>query len=63
MDIYIVRDGDRPIVGASARLQGAELIKADHIQSCVRAGLSPEGERVMDRQVVIENVELQDVDD
>lgn len=29
MDIYVVLDGDQ-VVGASARLQGAELIRANY---------------------------------
>lgn len=29
MDIYVVMDGAR-VVGASARLQGAELLRSDH---------------------------------
>lgn len=51
MDVYIVLDGPR-VVGVSAKLQGAELIRAD------------EGRRMQAHNALrIENHELQDFDE
>lgn len=70
MDIYVVVDGSR-VVGASARLQGAELIRANESEQLVFHGIGPDA-TADDRAAAvtatynrmrIENVELRDVDD
>lgn len=68
MDIYIVHLLGE-IIGASAKQQGAELIKADWINQQERDGFPavsplfpPEDRRlVLERSTKIENRELQDV--
>jgi len=69
MDIYIVRYLDT-IVGASAKLQGAEVIKADWIAQQAKDGypaVSPlihpdDRQLVVEATTCIENHELQDAD-
>ncbi|AHG24378.1 hypothetical protein PBI_MICHELLEMYBELL_57 [Mycobacterium phage MichelleMyBell] len=70
MDIYVVTDGAR-VVGASTRLQGAELVRANEAERLVFYGIGPDAtadERaaavaaVYDRMVIV-NTELQDGDD
>lgn len=70
MDIYIVRDGET-VIGASAKLQGAELIRANEARTqaeeycdrnaCADPVLS-EQERIAYDRMTIENTELQDVE-
>lgn len=71
MDIYIVLDGQR-VVGASTRLQGAEVIRAneakrlgawwlDHGTDAERQAREME-QQAYDRMRVV-NTELQDTDD
>ncbi|AKF14421.1 hypothetical protein SEA_PHAYONCE_61 [Mycobacterium phage Phayonce] len=70
MDIYVVTDGAR-VVGASARLQGAELIRADAARGqrafWLAHGRDPErqadeAERTAYDRMQIVNTELQDAD-
>lgn len=64
MDCYIVLDGAR-VVGVSARLQGAELIRVDESRRLARGqdGLVTEEDyRTTSARVRIENHELQDFD-
>lgn len=65
-DIYIVRDGTL-IVGASTRLQGAERIKAEHVEAVLRSASDVIERREQLRRMAeigtkIENHELQDGD-
>lgn len=68
MDIYIVMDRDR-VVGASARIQGAEAIRADEASSeaaeFTSSGVVSDREvynRAYDRMMIV-NTELRDMDD
>jgi hypothetical protein len=60
-DIYIVRDGSR-VIGVSARLQGAELLRAAEARRLGSMNpTDPKGwERFYYERIVIENHELQD---
>lgn len=63
-DVYIVLDGAR-IIGVSARLQGAELIRVDEARRLAegRDGfVADEDYRTTSARLRIENHELQDVD-
>jgi len=70
VDIYVVLDGVR-VVGASARLQGAELIRSNESEQLVFYGIGPEAtadERAAAVTAVynrmrIANVELRDLED
>ena len=66
MDIYIVTDCGR-VVGASAKLQGAELIRVDEARrqaaDSILLGADQHAyERVLQEDMRIVNVELQDVE-
>lgn len=66
MDIYIVIDCGR-VVGASAKLQGAELIRVDEARrqaaDSILLGADRQAyERVLQHGMRIVNVELQDVE-
>lgn len=63
-DVYVVRDGDR-IVGVSARLQGAELIRAKRAELVARSeggGIAWENSvyKSVYSRMRIENHELRD---
>ncbi|AVO21762.1 hypothetical protein SEA_JEON_59 [Mycobacterium phage Jeon] len=61
MDIYVVLDGAR-VVGASARLQGAELIRADEARRLAAASTIPADEAALQKRMLIVNTELQDME-
>lgn len=66
MDIYVVLDGAR-LVGASAKLQGAELIRADEARRLVGAPADEDGVVMLDERTAydrmrVDNTELQDVE-
>jgi hypothetical protein len=57
MDIYIVLDG-QIVVSASAKLQGAELIRSDY----ARGGIGAATQRDVYDRCTIVNVELRDLE-
>lgn len=69
MDIYVVLDGAR-VVGASARLQGAELIRADEARRmwrnpwafAERGATTPPAEAQFYDRLSVVNVELRDLE-
>lgn len=66
MDVYIVLDGGY-IVGASARMQGAELIRTDEARRLAGTAADESGLTVLTvdaayNRMRIVNVELQDVE-
>lgn len=71
MDIYVVRDmfpdGDDPVIGISAKLQGAELIRADYVREHAQleypgSGSRERSEQMLDLRLTIDNHELQDLE-
>lgn len=66
MDLYVVRCGTT-VVGVSARLQGAEMLKADYGRQRAEAYKGADAKKAMEQWIaactVIENHHLRDLDD
>lgn len=65
MDVYVVLDGP-VLVGVSAKLQGAELLRSDWAQKlaaqqCLPGDTGPLERVIYDRQQIV-NTELQDAE-
>ena len=69
-DVYVVRDvyieHGEPIIGISASLQGAQLIKANYVQARAEINYPATGSRgralrMMAEQVMITNFDVQDI--